>query len=187
MPVDVADGIDVVSGVSAGDVSSGTADAASSLAASVQHPIATVTAAAKSSDAPPQPRPVTVDLITQDASQLSCTDSNDDACELACGRVLEETVGEEKGDLVGRPVGEGVAGNGPRESVSLRFWAGNVGCVCASAAADRETWRISARWMMRVIEGVRVCIPFPAPTEESMDVSNRKLDFVLAACEGLSV
>lgn len=78
---------------------------------------------------------VTVDLVTQDASQPSCTGSNDDACELACERVLEETVGEEKGDLVGRPAGEGVAGNGPRKSVSSRVWAGNVGCVCASAAA----------------------------------------------------
>ena len=67
MPVDVADDINVVSGVGVGDVSSDTADAASQLAASVQHPIATTTAV-KSSDAPPRPWPVTVDLITQGAS-----------------------------------------------------------------------------------------------------------------------
>lgn len=130
---------------------------------------------------------VTVDLITQDASQLSSTGSDDDACELACGRVLEETAGEEKGDPVGRPVGEGVAGNGPQESVSSRFWESSVGCVCASAALDGETWRISALWMMRVIERVRVHTPSPAPTEENMDVSNRMSDFVLAVCEGVSV
>ena len=59
MPVDVADDIDTVSGVSAGDVSSDTADAASPLAASVQHPIATVTTAVRSSDVPPQPSPST--------------------------------------------------------------------------------------------------------------------------------
>ena len=53
--VDVAGDIDVVSGVGIGDVSSDTADAASPLAASVQHPIATVTTAVRSSDAPPQP------------------------------------------------------------------------------------------------------------------------------------
>lgn len=88
---------------------------------------------------------VTVDLVTQDASQLSCTGSNDDACELVRGRVLEETAGEEKGDPVGRPVGEGVFENGPQESVSSRFWAASVGCFCASAVVDGETWRILAR------------------------------------------
>jgi len=59
MTVDVADDIDVVSGVNAGDVSSDTADAASPLAASVHHPIATVITAVRSSDAPPQPSPST--------------------------------------------------------------------------------------------------------------------------------
>lgn len=101
--------------------------------------------------------------------------------------MLGGTAGEEKSDPVGRSVGEGVAGNGPQESVSSRFWAGSVSCVCASAAVVGETWRISERWMMRVIEGVRVRIPSPALTEENMDVSNWMLDFVLAACEGLSV
>ena len=101
--------------------------------------------------------------------------------------MLEETAGEEKGDPVGRPVGEGVAGNGTQESVSSRFWESSVGCVCASAALDGETWRIPARWMMRVIERARVRTPSPAPTEENMDVSNQMLDFVLAVCEGVSV
>ena len=41
--------------------------------------------------------------------------------------------------------------------------------------------------MMLVIEDVRVHILSPAPTEEDMDVSNRMLDFVFAACEGLGV
>lgn len=76
MPVDVADDIDVVSGVGIDDVSSDTAGAALLLAASVQHPIAAVTTAVKSSDAPPRPWPVTVDLITQDAPQLSHTGSD---------------------------------------------------------------------------------------------------------------
>ena len=59
MPVDVADDINVVSSVSAGDVNSDTADAASPFTASVRHPIATVTTAVRSSDAPPQPSPST--------------------------------------------------------------------------------------------------------------------------------
>ena len=98
--------------------------------------------------------------------------------------MLEETVGEEKGDPVGRPVGEGVAGNGPQESVSSRLWESSVGCVCASAALDGETWRISVRWMMRVIERVRVRTPSPAPTEENMDVSNQMSDLCLRSAKG---
>lgn len=104
MPVDVADDTDVVSDVGVGDVSSDTADAASPLAASVQHPIMTVTTAVKSSDASPRPWPVTVDLITQDASQLSYTGSDGWRGKGRSGR---------------QGCGEGVVGNGPQDLGAL--------------------------------------------------------------------
>lgn len=144
MPVDVADDINVVSGVGVSDVSSDTANAASPLATSIQHPIATIATAVKSFDAPPRPWPVTVDLITQDASQLSCT-GDDDACELACERVLEETAGEEKGDRVGGPVGEGVAGNGPRRTSR-----------CASGRAVSAASAPLLRWTGRLGKSQRI-------------------------------